>query len=80
MVVRHHVEGYEPFCDFMKSFSGDGQPVIILFSGSKLENGESWCDDCVRGKIFIYMIYVNLSAFQKYTMKLDSNVKFESKF
>ncbi|KAJ8952833.1 hypothetical protein NQ318_008154 [Aromia moschata] len=49
MVNRHHVEGYEKFCEFMNKFDSGGKLVHIFFSGSKLgPNGQSWCDDCIR--------------------------------
>lgn len=51
MVIKHHVEGYDNFCKFIDSFDSKGQVVHVYFCGSKLENGESWCDDCERGKI-----------------------------
>ncbi|KAH0561877.1 thioredoxin domain-containing protein 17 [Cotesia glomerata] len=46
MVVKHHVEGYENFLLLMENLKADG-PIIVLYSGSKLENGLSWCSDCV---------------------------------
>lgn len=49
MVVRHHVEGYENFLKFMEDFKENGL-VIVLYSGTKLPSGESWCSDCVEGK------------------------------
>ena len=48
MVIRHHVEGYDNFLNFMEKFKGDGV-VYVLFSGSKLPDGRSWCPDCVEG-------------------------------
>lgn len=51
MVIKHHVEGYENFRRFIDNFDSKGQVVHVYFCGSKLENGESWCDDCERGKI-----------------------------
>ncbi|CAG5090951.1 Protein of unknown function [Cotesia congregata] len=48
MVVKHHVEGYENFLSLMENLKADG-PIIVLYSGSKLENGLSWCSDCVEG-------------------------------
>ncbi|XP_063974089.1 thioredoxin domain-containing protein 17-like [Diachasmimorpha longicaudata] len=52
MVVKHHVEGYEPFLEFMENLKPQG-PVIVLYSGSKLLSGQSWCPDCVEAEPFI---------------------------
>ncbi|XP_011307286.1 thioredoxin domain-containing protein 17 [Fopius arisanus] len=52
MVVEHHVEGYEPFLTFMENLKSQG-PVIVLYSGSKLPSGKSWCPDCVEAEPFI---------------------------
>ncbi|XP_015594301.1 thioredoxin domain-containing protein 17-like [Cephus cinctus] len=49
MVIRHHVEGYENFIKFMENFKADG-PIHILYSGTKLPNGNSWCPDCVEAE------------------------------
>ncbi|XP_033231089.1 thioredoxin domain-containing protein 17-like isoform X2 [Belonocnema kinseyi] len=46
MVIRHHVEGYEEFLKFMDKLQGDGV-IHVLFSGTKLPDGNSWCPDCV---------------------------------
>ncbi|XP_051175287.1 thioredoxin domain-containing protein 17-like [Leptopilina boulardi] len=46
MVNRHHIEGYEEFVNYMKKFK-EPDVVYILYSGSKLPNGDSWCPDCV---------------------------------
>ncbi|XP_018568666.1 thioredoxin domain-containing protein 17 [Anoplophora glabripennis] len=50
MVIKHHVEGYDNFRKFIDKFDSKGQVVHVYFCGSKLENGESWCDDCERAK------------------------------
>ncbi|XP_046415170.1 thioredoxin domain-containing protein 17 [Neodiprion pinetum] len=52
MVVRHHIEGYENFQKFTETFPKD-EVAYILFSGSKLPNGSSWCPDCVEAEPFI---------------------------
>ncbi|XP_012251391.1 thioredoxin domain-containing protein 17-like [Athalia rosae] len=52
MVVRHHVEGYENFLKFVEAFPKDNI-VHVLYSGSKLPNGTSWCPDCVEAEPFI---------------------------
>ena len=49
MVHKHHVAGYDAFVAFMKDFNGNGGAINILFTGAKLENGLSWCGDCVDG-------------------------------
>ncbi|XP_057322226.1 thioredoxin domain-containing protein 17 [Microplitis mediator] len=49
MVVRHSVEGYDNFLKFMEDLKADGQ-VIVIYSGSKLDNGLSWCSDCVEAE------------------------------
>nr|CAI5868100.1 unnamed protein product [Callosobruchus analis] len=48
MVIRHDIEGYDKFSEFMKNFDSKGKLVHVLFSGSKDDTGESWCDDCQR--------------------------------
>ncbi|KAF2903097.1 hypothetical protein ILUMI_03085 [Ignelater luminosus] len=48
MVIKHKVEGYDNFCEFMKNLKTDGEYVHVYFSGSKLPSGISWCEDCVR--------------------------------
>ncbi|KAF5273982.1 hypothetical protein FQA39_LY01098 [Lamprigera yunnana] len=48
MVVSHHVEGYDAFCEFIKKFENVDENVHVYFSGSKLPSGTSWCDDCVK--------------------------------
>lgn len=52
MVFRHHVEGYTTFLKFMETFKGD-KSVSVLYSGSNLPNGKSWCSDCVEAEPFI---------------------------
>lgn len=52
MVVHHRVEGYENFLKFVEDLKLDG-PVFILYSGTKLPNGQSWCPDCVEAEPFI---------------------------
>uniref|UniRef100_A0A1Q3FYI8 Thioredoxin domain-containing protein 17 n=1 Tax=Culex tarsalis TaxID=7177 RepID=A0A1Q3FYI8_CULTA len=53
MVQKHYVAGYQNFIDFMKNFKADGQDINILFTGAKLDNGLSWCGDCVEAAPFI---------------------------
>ncbi|CAB0027894.1 unnamed protein product [Trichogramma brassicae] len=49
MVVRHYIEGYENFLEFIENWDSN-KPTFVLFTGSKLESGESWCPDCVVAK------------------------------
>ncbi|OXU23147.1 hypothetical protein TSAR_014651 [Trichomalopsis sarcophagae] len=49
MVVKHHVEGYENFLKFIEDFKPD-EPTFVLYTGTKLPNGDSWCPDCVVAK------------------------------
>ncbi|KAJ8964505.1 hypothetical protein NQ314_004793 [Rhamnusium bicolor] len=48
MVIKHSIVGYEAFTEFMNNFDSQGQLIHIYFGGSKLPNGQSWCDDCIR--------------------------------
>ncbi|XP_076277926.1 thioredoxin domain-containing protein 17 [Lasioglossum baleicum] len=52
MVVRHSVQGYESFFKFMENFK-PSEPVYVLYSGTKLPDGKSWCPDCVEAEPFI---------------------------
>ncbi|KZC13322.1 PREDICTED: thioredoxin domain-containing protein 17-like [Dufourea novaeangliae] len=52
MVVRHTIQGYENFLKFMEKFEAN-EPVYVLYSGTKLPNGKSWCSDCVEAEPFI---------------------------
>ncbi|XP_053681348.1 thioredoxin domain-containing protein 17-like [Anopheles nili] len=53
MAKKHYVAGYDAFIAFMKDFKGNGEPVNLLFTGAKLDNGQSWCGDCVEAAPFI---------------------------
>lgn len=48
MVVKHSVEGYGNFIEFFDKFTST-KPTFVLYTGSKLSNGDSWCPDCVEG-------------------------------
>lgn len=50
MVVKHQIEGYPAFCEFIENLKDPKGNVHVLFSGSKLETGQSWCPTCVEGK------------------------------
>lgn len=49
MVQRHHVQGYESFLEYVKDLKAAG-PIYVLYTGTKLPNGKSWCSDCVEGE------------------------------
>jgi len=52
MVRLIKVEGYEAFKKTIADLESDQKPLFVLFSGSKdPATGESWCPDCVAGKI-----------------------------
>lgn len=57
MVLRHHVQGYENFFKFIENFKSD-QPVYVLYSGTKLPNGKSWCPNCVEGMNFLIQSFI----------------------
>ncbi|PNF14252.1 Thioredoxin domain-containing protein 17 [Cryptotermes secundus] len=48
MAVRSAVEGYDAFCNLIGELETQGKPVVVYFSGSKGEDGKSWCSDCVK--------------------------------
>ncbi|XP_043283424.1 thioredoxin domain-containing protein 17-like [Venturia canescens] len=52
MAKRHHVEGYENFLKFMEDFKEKGS-IFVLYSGTNLPTGKSWCSDCVEAEPFI---------------------------
>lgn len=64
MVVKHNVEGYENFLSLMENLKADG-PIIVLYSGSKLENGLSWCSDCVEGIVDNQLYSSAINRFDK---------------
>lgn len=42
-----HVEGFAAYKETAEKYKD--KTVFALFSGSKDENGSSWCPDCVAG-------------------------------
>ncbi|XP_014467510.1 PREDICTED: thioredoxin domain-containing protein 17-like [Dinoponera quadriceps] len=52
MVRRYHVQGYENFLKYVEALKKE-EPIYILYTGTKLENGKSWCPDCVHAEPFI---------------------------
>lgn len=54
MVKIIQIEGYENFDNYAKDINfnvGWSPPVYFYFTGSKMENGRSWCPDCEEGNI-----------------------------
>ncbi|KAI4503713.1 hypothetical protein M0802_001116 [Mischocyttarus mexicanus] len=49
MTIRHHVTGYKGFLEFFDNLKTEEQ-VFVLYTGEKLENGQSWCPDCVEAE------------------------------
>ncbi|CAK9812287.1 Thioredoxin domain-containing protein 17 [Anthophora quadrimaculata] len=49
MITRHYVQGYESFFELMKNFKSN-ESVYVLYTGTKLQNGNSWCPDCVKAE------------------------------
>jgi thiol-disulfide isomerase/thioredoxin len=56
MAVRSDVEGYDAFCNLIGELETQDKPVYVYFSGSKGEDGKSWCPDCVKGMFTTYFI------------------------
>lgn len=54
MVVRHHVKSWEDFTKLAESLQGKGEPVHVLFTGDKDEQGNSWCPYCVKGELHVW--------------------------
>ncbi|XP_058795812.1 thioredoxin domain-containing protein 17-like [Phymastichus coffea] len=62
MVVKHFVEGYENFIKFVEQFTAT-QPTFVLYTGSKLPDGNSWCPDCVEAKPVIEKAFKSAPEF-----------------
>lgn len=65
MVVEHSVKGWDQFKGLVESLESSGQPIHVLFSGGKDENGVSWCPYCVTGMSDDDMeyIYINIVVY-----------------
>ncbi|XP_055839121.1 thioredoxin domain-containing protein 17 [Episyrphus balteatus] len=50
MVIKHHAENYEEFTKLVEGLESSGEPIHVLFSGNKDENGKSWCPYCVKAE------------------------------
>jgi len=55
-----HVVGYEQFKKTLESIKG-AEKIIAIFCGSKDENGQSWCPDCVKAEPVLHEAMKNLS-------------------
>ncbi|KAI5641759.1 hypothetical protein NE865_06063 [Phthorimaea operculella] len=42
----HNISNYEEFVSFVDNLPEGGPKVFFLFSGTKRENGRSWCISC----------------------------------
>lgn len=62
MVIQHNVKGYEEFTKLVEELESNAneQPIHVLFSGGKDENGQSWCPYCVKGKFVCSRFQCNL--------------------
>ncbi|XP_068249647.1 thioredoxin domain-containing protein 17-like [Palaemon carinicauda] len=47
MVQKVEVQGFDAFIEQVEKFKPSGNPIFVLFSGSKDASGKSWCPDCV---------------------------------
>ncbi|XP_014095385.1 thioredoxin domain-containing protein 17 isoform X2 [Bactrocera oleae] len=56
MVIQHNVKGYDEFTKLVEELesNADGQPIHVLFSGGKDENGQSWCPYCVKAEPVVH--------------------------
>ena len=69
---NHLVEGYEEYKKFVEEFDTQGKSLYILFSGSKLPNGQSWCPDCVGGNKKILKLNKIKFLMQLFELKMFS--------
>lgn len=53
MITHHNVNGYEECSKLLENLKSSGVPIVIYFSGSKNEDGVSWCPDCQNGKLSV---------------------------
>ncbi|KAF4530947.1 hypothetical protein B566_EDAN018940, partial [Ephemera danica] len=49
MAVLHTVENFNDFIQLTTSLEAKPEPIYVLFTGSKNQDGKSWCPDCVKG-------------------------------
>lgn len=70
MVHKEKIHGYENFIEFIGKLDTTGKVVNIYFTGTKDENGVSWCPDCVEGKMISLLI--QLSNFLKLNLQFSA--------
>lgn len=47
MVQKVEAEGFDAFIEQIEKIKPSGNPIFVLFSGTKDAQGKSWCPDCV---------------------------------
>ncbi|CAH0604928.1 unnamed protein product [Chrysodeixis includens] len=50
MVTKVDLNGYDEFKRYADALDPKRKKVIFYFSGTKLDNGTSWCPDCVEAE------------------------------
>jgi len=58
MARKLHVEGYDELQSALQA--NQGQIIFVLFCGSLEKNGQSWCPDCVKGIVYIFIVFMIL--------------------
>lgn len=53
MVSHVQLSGFDEFHKYTEAIDPNGPPVLFYFSGSKTPDGNSWCPDCVEGKLLL---------------------------
>lgn len=62
------IEGYEQFTEKIQELEktvNKDDKIVILFSGSRNNEGVSWCPDCVKGKLKYLFILINITVKKK---------------
>lgn len=52
-VAYHTLNNYEEFVQFVENIKTKKRNIYFLFTGSKKENGRSWCIYCQLGNSFL---------------------------
>lgn len=61
-VKRHDVEGFDNAKNLINDLESKKEVVFVLFSGSKDQNGASWCPDCERGEVLLNIVLLFFHA------------------